>query len=120
MDAGFSGNVDLLMRLMSASTDRARVIASNIANGNTPGYRRQTLQFERLLGEALQSGSEDLSRIQPRVETDFATPTRPDGNNVTLELELSADRQNRLLYDTYAAILQSHFDLLKASVESGR
>lgn len=120
MDAGSLGNVDLLMRLMSASTERGRTIASNIANENTPGYRRQTVQFENLLGDALRAGKEDLSDIQPQSVEDFVTPVGADGNNVTLELELSANRQNRLLYDTYAAILQSHFEMLRSSIESGR
>ncbi len=120
MDAGIEGNVGLLMKLMSASTQRARVIAGNLANEATPGYRRQVLHFENLLGEAMQSGRTDVESIVPRVEEDRLTPARADGNNVTLELELNADRQNRLLYETYAAVLQSHFDLMKTSIESGR
>jgi flagellar basal-body rod protein FlgB len=118
VDAG-SANVDLLMRLMSASTQRARVIASNVANENTPGYRRQVLRFEDLLREELASGG-DAARVEPALVEDSVTPARPDGNNVNLELELGADRQNRLLYESYAAILQGHFDLLRTSIESGR
>ena len=116
MDAGFSGNVDLLMRLMSASTDRARVIASNIANESTPGYRRQTLQFETLLRDEIESGRTELARVEPRVEEDHLTPTRADGNNVTLELELNALRENRILYETYASMLQGRFRLLEAAL----
>jgi flagellar basal-body rod protein FlgB len=104
---------------MSASAARARVVASNIANANTPGYRRQVLRFEELLRGALDDGR-DPSAVAPRVEDDLVTPARPDGNNVNLELELNADRQNRLLYETYATILQNHFELLRTSVESGR
>lgn len=120
MDSGGIGNVELLMRLMSASTQRARVIASNVANENTPGYSRQVLRFEDLLRDELARGSTDLGAIAPRIETDAVTPARPDGNNVNLELELGADRQNRLLFESYAAILQGHFDLLGVAIESGR
>ena len=115
-----SSNVGLLCRLMSAATERGRVIASNVANESTPGYRRQVVRFEELLRQAIDSGESDLERVQPQVEPDMLTPARPDGNNVNLELELNAGRQNRLLYDTYAAILQSHFELLRAGIESGR
>lgn len=118
--ADLGGNVGLLLKLMSASTERARVIAGNVANENTPGYRRQVLRFEDLLHDALKTGRADVNEVDPRLEEDFVTPAKPDGNNVNLELELNADRQNRLLYDTYAAMLQSHFDLLKSSIESGR
>jgi len=117
---GGSNSVDLLVRLMGASSTRARVIASNVANESTPGYRRQTVRFEDLLNDAIHSGERDLDSVQPQVEPDMLTPTRPDGNNVNLELELNASRQNRLLYDSYAMVLQSHFELLKNSIESGR
>ncbi|MBM3991435.1 MAG: flagellar basal body rod protein FlgB [Planctomycetes bacterium] len=120
MEAGSTGNVDLLMRLMNATAERSRVISSNIANVNTPGYRRQVVQFEGLLRDALESGKGGLEGVQPAVVEDTLTPARPDGNNVNLELELNAERQNRLLYETYAAMLQSHFDLIDTSIQSGR
>jgi flagellar basal-body rod protein FlgB len=107
------------MRMMSASSERARVIASNIANENTPGYRRQVVRFEELLRDAARDHRTDLLDVQPSVETDALTPPRADGNNVTLELELNASRQNRLLYETYATILQTHFELMRAGIESG-
>lgn len=122
MDAGNPGNVDLLMRLMSASTERARVASSNIANASTPGYRRQVVQFENILRDRIAEGAtlEDLAGIQPAVVEDTLTPSKPDGNNVTLELEINTERQNRLLYETYAALLQSHFDMIETSIQSGR
>lgn len=122
MDAGSGGNVDLLMRLMSASTERARVSSSNIANASTPGYRRQVVQFENILRDRISQGAtlDDLSGIQPSVVEDTISPGRPDGNNVNLELEINTERQNRLLYETYAALLQSHFDMIETSIQSGR
>lgn len=113
------GNAELLLRLMGAATERARVIASNIANENTPGYRRQVVRFEELLSGVLARGG-DAASIEPQVETDQLTPARPDGNNVVMELELNASRQNRLLYETYAAILQTQFELVRSGIESGR
>ena len=41
-----SGDNGLLLRLMSAATLRARVLASNLANQNTPGFKRQEVRFE--------------------------------------------------------------------------
>jgi flagellar basal-body rod protein FlgB len=107
------------MRLLSASTERTRVIANNIANQNTPGFTRKTLQFERLLKTAIDSGV-DLSRIEPTLEEDLITPRRADGNNVNAELEMNALRENRLLYEAYASILGTHFELVRASIESSR
>jgi flagellar basal-body rod protein FlgB len=113
-------NVALLVRLMGAATERGRVIANNVANESTPGYRRQVLRFEELLREAIDSGVREFGDVAPVIEPDMLTPAGADGNNVNLELELNASRQNRLLYDTYAAMLQSHFELLRTGIESGR
>jgi flagellar basal-body rod protein FlgB len=115
-----ANNVGLLVRLMSAATERGKVIANNVANESTPGYKRQVLSFEEQLRTALDSGQRDLAKVQPQLVEDTLTPAGKNGNNVNLELELNAGRQNRLLYDTYASILQGHFEMLRTSIESGR
>lgn len=109
--------VDLLRRLMSASVQRAKVIEANLANQNTPGFRRRVLRFEDLLREALPQGARATRGVTPHVEEDFLTPTREDGNNVTMELELNALRENKLLFDTYAAIVETRGRLLQYSLE---
>jgi flagellar basal-body rod protein FlgB len=111
---------DLLGRMLAASELRAKVIAANVAIQNTPGYVRQVVRFEDLLREALDDSGSDLAAIEPSIDFDEKSPARPDGNNVSLELELNAMRENRLLYETYAAMLAGHFDLLRAAVTEGR
>ena len=112
----------LLGALLDAAALRARVLAGNIANQNTPGYTRQVVRFEELLRSAVERGrgSAELARIQPSVEKDTQTPGRADGNNVELELELSAARENRLLYEMYTAIRSSRSELIRSAIESGR
>jgi flagellar basal-body rod protein FlgB len=105
----------MLARLLSASELRARVLAANVANQNTPGYTRRVVHFEDHLREAVRRGA-DPARVAPEVVEDVATAARPDGNNVTLEVELNAMRENRILYETYATIMKGHFDLLEASL----
>jgi len=92
---------------------------SNIANSNTPGYKRQVVEFEDLLRQALAEGSPEFATVQPEVKTDVATPARPDGNNVTLELEVNAMRENRLLHETYTAMLSGQFRLLDTAIKGG-
>lgn len=112
--------LQLLTRLMSAAELRARVISSNIANQSTPGYTRRVVPFEDELRQALERGPEALAALQPRVLVDEDTPARPDGNNVTLELEMNALRENRLLYETYAAMLQGRLQMMEAAIQEGR
>jgi len=114
----------LLGSLMDAASLRARVLAGNVANQNTPGYQRQYVRFEDMLRSTLARGrgleAEKLVDLRPSVEQDSVTPARPDGNNVNLELEMSAMRQNRLLYEMYASIQASRSELLRAAIENGR
>jgi flagellar basal-body rod protein FlgB len=116
---------ELLLRLMSASTLRARVLSENIANQNVPGYKRRVVRFEELLADKLahakgSAKSSSLDGVAPRIDTDTATPSSPDGNNVSLELENNSMRENWLLYETYAAILQSRNEMMRASIAEGR
>ena len=112
----------LLGSLMDAAALRARVLAGNVANQNTPGYKRQVVRFEELLRTAIEHGRAptELERVAPQVDQDTLTPVRADGNNVNLELELSAARENRLLYEMYSAIHTSRSELIRAAIESSR
>jgi len=114
-----ANSADLLVRMLGACELRARVVSANIANSNTPGYVRSVVRFEELLKKELLEGG-DLERVAPETLPDLETPARPDGNNVSLELELNAMRENRLLYETYSAILRSHFDLLDTAISQSR
>ena len=114
-----STDTSQIMRLLAASAQRSDVIAGNLANSNTPGYTRRTLQFESLLSDALDHGH-DASDVKPITVIDTLTPARGDGNNVLPELELTEHRTNKLLYDTYVSVLQAHFRMLEASITSGR
>ncbi|MEM7309979.1 MAG: flagellar basal body protein [Planctomycetota bacterium] len=110
----------LLFRLLEATSLRAEVIAGNIANQNTPGYVRQTVRFEDELRRSLADGGKGLGEVRPEVVDDRLTPGRPDGNNVALEIELNAMRENRILYESYSTILSGHFELLRSSITGGR
>ena len=98
---------------------RGRVISANIANQNTPGYTRREVAFEDTLRRVLTSGG-DPADVRPEVIEDFDTPARPDGNNVNLELELNALRENRILFETYAAIMEGRSSLKRIAVSEGR
>jgi len=96
---------------------RQKVIAQNVANQNTPGYRRQVVEFEDLLARALEKRPQDALELEPVVTTDELTPGRPDGNNVTLELEMTRMKQNRLLYEAYMNIGAMRMELIRAAIQ---
>lgn len=115
-----TSGTDLLLKLMSASALRGRVIAGNIANQNTPGYRRQEVLFEDQLLAALERPGSDLTGVAPRIVEDTTATIRSDGNSVFLEDEVSAGKQNRVLFELYASILSSRFDLMRSAITGAR
>lgn len=120
MDVGGS-KLELLARLMNASSLRGRIIAGNISNQNTPGFKRREVAFEDELRTALeQRNVRSIQDLQPEVTVDDVTPGKPDGNNVNMEMEMNAMRENRLTYETYATILEGNLRLIDAAISEGR
>jgi len=114
------GSSDILLKLMSASALRAKVLSENIANQNVPGYKRKVVRFEEMLSQRLEQGNRSIDGLKPVIETDYDTPGSPDGNNVLLELETNSMRENALLYQAYAAILQTKHEMMRVSIVEGR
>lgn len=109
----------ILSRLLTATAMRERVLAENVANQNVPGYQRRDVSFEDALRERILSGRSHEG-VTPRILLDKKSPAGPDGNNVSLELETSAMRENRIAYELYATMLQSRIALSQAAITESR
>ena len=96
--------VDMLTAGMRGASARQRVIADNIANVRTPGYRRKTLQFEQALARALESGDAPTS-LQAKILMPDTTPADQTGNNVDIEMEVGELIKNSSTYKTYLRML---------------
>jgi len=111
----------LLVKLLSASTLRYRVLTGNLTNQNTPGYTRKTVDFEDLLAKELRTDDPQLLAVEPQVvEDDLSPAMTPDGNNVNMELELNGLLQNRMQYELYSTILAGRLELVRAAIEEDR
>ena len=118
MDIG-GDKIKLLSRLLTASSLRSRVISGNISNQNTPGFKRRVVQFEDQLREAMNTNKRMADKLMPEVVSDGETPSKPDGNNVNMEVEMNDMRENRLTFETYATILQSNLGMIDAAIRGG-
>ena len=118
MDIG-GKQLDPLTRLLDASSLRGRVIQGNLANLNTPGFKRRLVRFEDQLVATMSRDPQRAEALQPEVTTDELTAGNPDGNNVNMELEMNAMRENRLTYETYASILEGNLNLIDAAIREG-
>lgn len=110
----------LLLRLLSSAQESARVIAGNISNQNTPGYKRREHNFENLLANELQSSMPNLANVRPTTTTDELSPARGDGNNVVLETEINGLRETVLRYELYASMLANRSTLIRSAIHGDR
>lgn len=122
-----------LAKTLDAAALRQRVIADNIANADTPGFKKATVEFEALLRQALRQdplplktthprhiGSDLLTRISPRVERLYTTTQRMDGNNVDVEEEMVNLVTTNLTYQAAARFISGKFSTLRYVISGGR
>ncbi len=108
---------DLLAKLTDVTHLRHQVLAQNVANVNTPGYRRLDVRFEDNLAEQLAAQPKSsVKGLKPDVVEDQTTLTRPDGNNVEIDLEMMRLNKNTLLGNTYLQLLTTKMSMMKRAV----
>lgn len=106
--------------LMDKSLLKHQAIASNLANVETPGYKRIDLDksFEAELQTMLRSGDiQGLQDFKHRLEVDTETAAvRPDGNNVQIENEMLAMNRNSLEYEFLTRYMSKSFGRIKSAI----
>lgn len=115
----------VLVRKLDAQSARQRAIANNIANVETPGYKRTYVTFEDQLQQAMNEPTARLRRqgvedIAPNRCTDFVSPCRPDGNNVNIDQEVADLAKSGLEYRAATVLLQGKSSMLRAAVTEGK
>lgn len=127
---------NVLEKALDATWLRNEVITQNIANVDTPGYKRKTVQFEQMLNSALEQkeiegatshprhipiGRSSIEKVPIRVTQDNASLNyRLDGNNVDIENEMAEEGKNIIQYNTLAQKLNGEFRKLKSAISEGR
>ena len=105
-----------LERALSGASLRQQAIAQNIANVNTPGYRRQEVDFESALQAAWDQGSGSVERVHPSVETDTASVMRADGSSVDIDTEAAEQAKNGLQYEAVSSVMKARTAILKSAI----
>ncbi|MBN1359602.1 MAG: flagellar basal body rod protein FlgB [Sedimentisphaerales bacterium] len=117
MPQSSSSIVDLLQAGIRAEGYRQQAIASNIANLETPGYRRTDVKFEDLLAEALKTeGDVDLDEIEPEPFHPGNTPVKSNGNDVSLDMEVGELLKNSLRHTAYVRLLNRKFQQIDQAI----
>jgi flagellar basal-body rod protein FlgB len=105
-----------LERALQGASLRQQAIGQNIANVNTPGYRRQDVDFQTALHQAWDDGTEKVERVAPSIATDKTTVMRADGSSVDIDSEAAQQAQNGLQYEAIAAVMKSRTAILKSAM----
>jgi flagellar basal-body rod protein FlgB len=109
---------------LGAAGKRQEVLANNLANVNTPGYKRLDVKFDDELSKAVdaaRSGGEgSLDSLRPGISTDDAVAVRADGNSVDVDQEMAFLAENNIRYNALVQLSQKKLETLKYVISEGR
>ena len=117
---GNGQNFDLIKKALDATAIRGKVIANNIANINTPNYKRLYVSFEDALNESMSSsynGQVDANEVPIIVSEDGSSSMRLDGNNVDIDIEKSNQAANTLMNNLLITQVNNRLASMKYVIE---
>ena len=103
-------NLEQYMNLVSL---RQKLVASNIANADTPGYKTQDLDFQASFRSALDGGSPQAVQVS-------GLKTKNDGNNVDLDREARLLAENAMRFNVAASLMRSSISQVKEAISGGK
>ena len=121
-DGMFNSNFYTLKVAMDVSMLRQKVHAHNIANAETPGYKRKYVVFESILQRVLDERRIKLETTNPRhikgfyesarpiIMVDRSTTYRNDGNNVDIDREIVEMVENGLRYHVLSRLMSMNIE----------
>lgn len=96
---------------------RQTALASNVANANTPGYRRQDVDFQGALRSAVDSGQKaNIEHVAFSAGPDGSAPMQADGNSVDIDVENATLAKNGLQYEALVSVTAARIAILKAAM----
>lgn len=119
--------INVLGKAADASWKRENIIANNLANVNTPGYKRKDIDFEAVLNKELgdckhksldaKMSELDLGSLSPSVYTDATNYSyRLDGNNVDIDTEQVELASEQIKYEALTSSISSEFDRIRTAM----
>ena len=131
-----SSNFNYLPRALTAASIRQEVIANNVANVNTPNFKKSVVEFEELLAREIYGEEDDGKlkmarthdkhlpyvplefRAEPTISQDNSTVMRVDDNNVDIDIEMASLAKNQLYYNAIVTQFGGHISKLRNAITS--
>ena len=123
----------VLEKTLNGLNLRNEAISNNIANVDTPNYKRKYVTFKDQLQSALGSSNDlavtnkrhisinaaSLAQVQGKVNTEESTSFRKDGNNVSIDNEMAELAKNSLEYRAIIKQVSNQFNRLGSVIQKG-
>ena len=106
--------IQMLQGYLKVATDRQQLIATNMANVDTPGYHTKDIDFQATMREVM---SQDGSRVDPASKDVMDLPERPDGNNVNIDRESMMLSETQLQYQVGVQLIKSEFHRMLTAIK---
>ncbi len=132
----FDSSIKLLSKVLDLRSANQRVISSNIANAETPGYSPAKFDFENDLKNAINTDGSfrlqtshpvhipispsNFESVQGKVVRTPDTTGIGDENGVSVDDEMIELSKNELMYETAAQLLKKKLSLLKYAISDGK
>ncbi|MDU0355740.1 flagellar basal body rod protein FlgB [Paraglaciecola aquimarina] len=119
-------------KALQVRTDRMEIIAGNLANADTPGYKARDLDFQKVMKSAQYSSGHNLTRthenhikgnMQSSGELQYRIPHQPDtgdGNTVDVQVERNTFLDNGLRYQAGMEFLNGKIKGMKKAIQGGQ
>jgi flagellar basal-body rod protein FlgB len=109
-----------LERALAGAAARQSAIAMNLANANTPGYRRKDVNFEDSLRDAFKSGDRHLlEQTSLMMVDDSRAQMRADGSTTDIDTEAAAQAKNGLQYNAIASVMKTRTAIMRSALGIG-
>jgi len=107
-----------LERALQGAGLRQQALSNNLANVNTPGFKRSDVDFHTSLAAALGAGENAVSGTSFALQTDTNSSMRADGNNVDVDQEMANLTENSSEYQALLAVAKSRLQMIQTAIGS--
>ena len=134
LNQSFRG-INLAEKALDGTWLRHEALSNNLANVNTPGYKREDVNFDEVLQNYLNQdgtklyrtndkhlpvGGHSIESLTPTIDKTTHTSYRKDGNNVNVDIEMAELAKNQLRYNALAEQINGQMARIRLAIRNGR
>lgn len=123
---------NFLKKALDGASLRHTAISNNIANVNTPGYKRMTVEFENLLKDELEKNKLRLyttnvkhigehvgNKLSSTIKVHNNIAIRRDSNSVNIDVEIAERAKNEIYYNAISRQISRQFEAISSVISEG-